>query len=104
MLNDDIHSGPTARSRGSSARAKVIDQDGREVHSGPRDADPFGPGAFGRRFSASPFQQGPFAFDFGTAFRPLTREQRLARLDALAKLLDVAFIVPGTNVRYGIEG
>ena len=34
----------------------------------------------------------------------LTREQRLARLDALAKLLDVAFILPGTNIRYGIDG
>ncbi|MEO6382684.1 MAG: DUF4112 domain-containing protein [Nitrobacter sp.] len=95
MLNDDIHSGPTARSRGSSTRSKVIDQDGREVHSGPRDADPFQQGAF---------QQGPFAFEFSTAFRPLTREQRLARLEAIAKLLDVAFIVPGTNIRYGIDG
>ena len=90
---------------GSSARAKVIDQDGREVHSGPRDADPFGPGAFGRDpFQRGAFQQGPFAFEFSTAFRPLTREQRLARLEAIAKLLDVAFIVPGTNIRYGIDG
>jgi hypothetical protein len=105
MLNDDIHSGPTARSRRSSARAKVIDQDGREVHSGPREADPFGPGAFGRDpFQRGAFQQGPFAFEFSTAFRPLTREQRLARLEAIAKLLDVAFIVPGTNIRYGIDG
>ena len=49
-----------------------------------------------------------FQFDFGTSsanpFGNLTREQRLARLDALAKLLDVAFIVPGTNIRYGIDG
>src|SRR5262249_27187030 len=44
-------------------------------------------------------------FEFsGTAFAPLTREQRLARLEALAKLLDVAFILPGTNIRYGIDG
>ena len=47
-------------------------------------------------------------FDFGHSsanpFGDLTREQRLARLDALAKLLDVAFIVPGTNIRYGIDG
>ena len=28
----------------------------------------------------------------------------LARLDALAKLLDIAFILPGTNIRYGIDG
>ena len=32
------------------------------------------------------------------------REQRLARLDAIAKLLDVAFVLPGTNIRYGIDG
>jgi hypothetical protein len=48
------------------------------------------------------------SFDFGTSsanpFGNLTREQRLARLEALAKLLDVAFILPGTNVRYGIDG
>lgn len=46
-----------------------------------------------------------FSFEFGgTTFAPLTREQRIARLEALAKLLDVAFIVPGTNIRYGIDG
>ena len=28
----------------------------------------------------------------------------LARLDAVAKLLDIAFIVPGTNIRYGVDG
>ena len=33
----------------------------------------------------------------------LTREQRLARLDALANLLDTAFIVPGTNIRFGVD-
>ena len=38
------------------------------------------------------------------SFGDLTREQRLARLDALAKLLDVAFILPGTKIRYGIDG
>ena len=47
-------------------------------------------------------------FDFGNAgsnpFGNLTHEQRLARLDAIAKLLDVAFILPGTNIRYGIDG
>lgn len=49
---------------------------------------------------------GGFRFDFGTGnpFANLTREQRIARLEALAKLLDVAFIVPGTNIRYGIDG
>jgi len=89
-----------ARFRGPAARAKVIDQDGREIH-----ADGFGAGSTGSgTFRGGPFQNGPSAFDFGAAFRPLTREQRLARLEAIAKLLDVAFIVPGTNIRYGIDG
>jgi hypothetical protein len=71
--------------------APIIDQDGREIRP-----EVLGPGVHG------------FRFDFGTSsanpFGNLTREQRLARLDALANLLDVAFIVPGTNVRYGIDG
>ncbi len=49
-----------------------------------------------------------FRFDFGHSsanpFGDLTREQRLARLEALAKLLDIAFILPGTKIRYGIDG
>src|SRR3978361_1929688 len=69
----------------------IIDQDGREI---------------------APERLGPelhgFHFDFGNSsanpFGNLTREQRLARLDALAQLLDVAFILPGTNIRYGIDG
>ncbi len=68
----------------------IIDQEGREIRS-----DQFHSEAHGK-------------FDFGNssanAFGNLSREQRLARLDALAKLLDVAFILPGTNVRYGIDG
>jgi hypothetical protein len=80
-----------ARSRGSEARGPIIDQDGREI---PTE------------------EQGPqvhgFRFDFGNAaanpFGNLTREQRLARLDAVARLLDIAFILPGTNIRYGIDG
>ena len=35
---------------------------------------------------------------------PQTFEDAMARLDAIAKLLDVAFIVPGTKFRYGIDG
>jgi Domain of unknown function (DUF4112) len=49
-----------------------------------------------------------FRFDFGHSsanpFANLSREQRLARLDAVARLLDVAFVLPGTNIRYGIDG
>ena len=32
-----------------------------------------------------------------------SREAALARLDALSRLFDVAFLIPGTNVRFGIE-
>ncbi|CAN5182241.1 DUF4112 domain-containing protein [soil metagenome] len=88
MASDYIYN-PTTTSphRARPATGPVIDQDGREV--GP---DPFGPRA------------GGFAFDFGSAQANLTREQRIARIEALAKLLDVAFIMPGTNIRYGIDG
>jgi hypothetical protein len=95
MSNEEIFSpGPTRPQRpfrGPEARGPIIDQDGNEIRS-----EAFGPQARG------------FRFDFGNAnanpFANLTREQRLARLDAVAKLLDVAFIVPGTNIRYGIDG
>jgi hypothetical protein len=98
MSNDDILMPDNARSRrssgafrGAEARGPVIDQEGREI---PEES--LGPQAHG------------FRFDFGNAggnpFGNLTREQRLARLDAMAKLLDIAFILPGTNIRYGIDG
>ncbi|HEY0223891.1 MAG TPA: DUF4112 domain-containing protein [Pseudolabrys sp.] len=32
-----------------------------------------------------------------------SKRAAVARLDALAKLFDTAFIVPGTNVRFGVE-
>ena len=86
-------SGKTSRAdfRGAEARGPVIDQEGREI---PDET------------LRSQFRN--FQFEFGTSsanpFGNLTREQRLARLDALAKLLDVAFILPGTNIRYGIDG
>src|SRR5258708_34385498 len=99
MPNDDIlsrgraRSGKTSRAefRGAEARGPVIDQEGREI-----PAETLHP------------QSGQFRFDFGHStanpFGNLTREQRLARLDALAKLLRVAFTLPGTNVCYGIGG
>ena len=44
------------------------------------------------------------AFTYGFDFpRPRSRAERLARLDALATLLDTAFILPGTNVRFGFD-
>jgi uncharacterized protein DUF4112 len=36
------------------------------------------------------------------AFR--SRRERIARVDALATLLDTAFVLPGTNVRFGLDG
>jgi Domain of unknown function (DUF4112) len=93
MPNEQVYSPGPGRPQGpfraSEARGPIIDQDGNEIRSetvGPRG----------------------FRFDFGHAnanpFVNLTREQRLARLDAVAKLLDIAFILPGTNIRYGIDG
>ena len=96
MSNDDIIVPPRSRTeqpfrRRAAGRGPVIDQDGREI-----------PDASLRT------QFEGLRFDFGHSaanpFGDLTREQRLVRLDALAKLLDVAFIVPGTNFRYGIDG
>jgi hypothetical protein len=95
MSNDQIYSRSTAQSRGpfrgAQARGPIIDQEGREI-----PAETLHP------------QFNGFRFDFGTPgvnpFANLTREQRMARLDALARLLDVAFILPGTNIRYGIDG
>ena len=43
-----------------------------------------------------------FAYRFDFA-RPRSRQERIARLDALAMLLDTAFILPGTNVRFGFD-
>jgi hypothetical protein len=75
----------------AEARGKIIDQEGREIP----EAAPGG-------------SFGGIHFDFGHSpanpFAQLTREQRLKRLEAAAKLLDVAFILPGTNIRYGIDG
>src|SRR3569833_1150272 len=34
---------------------------------------------------------------------PQSRAARIARIDALATLLDTAFLVPGTNIRFGID-
>ena len=96
MSNDEIYSRKPARASRATARAApaqgpVIDQEGREIPEA----------AFGPQFHG-------FRFDFGNSsanpFANLTREQRLARLDAVAKLLDIAFILPGTRIRYGIDG
>jgi Domain of unknown function (DUF4112) len=73
------------------ARGKVIDQEGREIPQEPPRSS-FGGVHFDFRHSmANPFGQ-------------LTREQRMKRLEAVAKVLDVAFILPGTKIRYGVDG
>jgi len=96
MQDDDVHFRSRAHAQRTSratfsqaeARGPIIDQEGREV---PDDAL--------RR-------SGSFQFDFATAnpVGTLSREQRLTRLEMIAKLLDVAFILPGTKVRYGVDG
>jgi hypothetical protein len=99
MSNDDIITPGNARSRSTSganfrgpqARGPIIDQEGREI-----PAESLGAQFNGLRFD--------FAGSGANPFGNLTREQRLARLDAVAKLLDIAFILPGTNIRYGIDG
>jgi hypothetical protein len=41
---------------------------------------------------------------YGSAFaRPRSRRERVARIDALATLLDTALVLPGTNVRFGLD-
>jgi uncharacterized protein DUF4112 len=35
---------------------------------------------------------------------PANAQESLARLEALAKLMDGAFVVPGTNLRFGLDG
>jgi hypothetical protein len=43
---------------------------------------------------------------FGVSFDALrspSREEHIARLDALATLLDTAFVVPGTEIRFGLD-
>ena len=108
MSNDDIFFSKPAHARsaagggfgGTEPHGPVIDQEGREIPQESLNPSSLNP-SLGGRF------QG-FRFDFGNStanpFGNLTREQRLARLDAIARLLDVAFVLPGTNIRYGIDG
>lgn len=97
MSDDDIlaprpsrpGSRPGAASSSAEARGPIIDQEGHEIRP-------------------ETLEQGfrEFRFEFGkdNPFGNLTREQRIARIEAIAKLLDVAFVLPGTNIRYGIDG
>jgi hypothetical protein len=103
---------------GKHGRGLIIDQDGREVAPGPgagvrQPEQAAARSGFQGRFDQGGFDARAFQGAFGGANGgvhvfgfggPLTREQRIARLEALAQLLDVAFIMPGTNIRYGIDG
>jgi Domain of unknown function (DUF4112) len=44
-----------------------------------------------------------YGFGFDLA-RPRSRGARIARIDALAILLDTALVIPGTGVRFGLDG
>ena len=41
--------------------------------------------------------------EFLGSMRTPSREDRLARIDVLSRLLDTAFVIPGTNIRFGID-
>ena len=41
-----------------------------------------------------------FAFDIS---RPQSRAERIARIEWLSTLLDTAIVVPGTNIRFGLD-
>ena len=77
--------------RSFRARGPVIDQYGREI---PEET-------LGEGFRRTRFD---FAHSTVNPFGELTREQRLARFETLAKLLDIAFLLPGTKIRYGVDG
>jgi hypothetical protein len=101
MSDDDTlaprrsRSGQTSRATfsGAEARGPIIDQEGHEI---PPESVEQGFREFRFEFGQGSGQGSPFG--------PLTREQRIARLEAIARLLDIAFILPGTNIRYGIDG
>jgi hypothetical protein len=41
-----------------------------------------------------------FAFDIS---RPQSRAERIARIEWLSTLLDTAIVIPGTNIRFGLD-
>jgi len=40
---------------------------------------------------------------YGFDFTPRSRGARIARIDALATLLDTALVIPGTGIRFGLD-
>lgn len=96
MSNERIFTQSKGPRTSAAGHGPIIDQDGREIR----------PDELG--FGGQGFNGQAFRFDLGQGganpFQPLTRDQRIARLEAIAQLLDVAFVVPGTKIRYGIDG
>lgn len=92
MISNASHSGTARQYRPTPKDGPVIDQDGRIVEPQATGGGPFG------------FETFEFRTSSANPFGELTREQRIARLEVIAKLLDVAFVVPGTKIRYGIDG
>ena len=68
----------------------MIDQDGREIRPESLGGRPMASGSISAMPAQSVRQSHPRA--------------AVGALDAVAKLLDIAFILPGTNIRYGIDG
>jgi hypothetical protein len=97
MSDDDILAPRRSRSgnrsgaapSGTEGHGPIIDQEGHEIRPETLEQG---------------FREFRFEFGQGNPFGNLTREQRIARIEAIAKLLDVAFVLPGTNIRYGIDG
>jgi hypothetical protein len=54
------------------------------------------------RSSSQASSSQAWRFDDRSA-NPTSRQQRLARIDKLATLLDSALVVPGTNIRFGLD-
>jgi hypothetical protein len=44
-------------------------------------------------------------YQFGSGFtRQRSRSERVQRLESVAAILDTAFVVPGTGIRFGVDG
>src|SRR5262249_27541658 len=57
----------------------------------------------GTRSKASATMTTTYGFDFDDLARPRSRGARVARIDALATLLDTALVIPRTGVRFGLD-
>jgi hypothetical protein len=46
---------------------------------------------------------GSYTHEWSSGADAWSRRAGLERLDSLSRLLDIAFLVPGTNIRFGVE-